>query len=95
MILSDVYKRQAYEKMGEVIDPTMLFLNLDNHVVIDKIVEEVLERKAECILCMDDAVCSRVLKKLREKQMFIRDRLMNFEIKKQGIFTVVNFPSMC
>lgn len=34
--------REAYEKMGEVIDPTMLFLNLDNHVVIDKIVEEVL-----------------------------------------------------
>lgn len=29
--------REAYEKMGEVIDPTMLFLNLDNHVVIDKI----------------------------------------------------------
>ena len=25
--------REAYEKMGEVIDPTMLFLNLDNHVV--------------------------------------------------------------
>ena len=45
--------REAYEKMGEVIDPTMLFLNLDNHVVIDKIVEEVLERKAECILCME------------------------------------------
>ena len=41
--------------MGEVIDPTMLFLNLDNHEVIDKIVEEVLELKAECILCMDDA----------------------------------------
>lgn len=61
--------REAYEKMGEVIDPTMLFLNLDNHVVIDKIVEEVLERKAECILCMDDAVCSRVLKKLREKNV--------------------------
>ena len=61
--------REAYEKMGEVIDPTMLFLNLDNHVVIDKIVEEVLERKAECILCMDDAVCSRVLKKLREKHV--------------------------
>lgn len=44
-------------------------MNLDNHVVIDKIVEEVLERKAECILCMDDAVCSRVLKKLREKNV--------------------------
>lgn len=61
--------REAYEKMGETIDPTMLFLNLDNNVVIDKIVEEVLERKVECILCMDDAVCSRVLKKLREKHV--------------------------
>ncbi len=63
--------KEAYQKMGETIDPTMLFLNLDNHVVIDKIVEEVLDRYAECILCMDDAICSRVLKKLREKNVSV------------------------
>ena len=63
--------REAYEKMGETIDPSMLFLNLDNNVMIDKIVEEILERKTECILCMDDAVCSRVLKKLREKHISV------------------------
>ena len=54
--------REAYEKWVRSLI-RQCFLNLDNHVVIDKIVEEVLERKAECILCMDDAVCSRVLKK--------------------------------
>ena len=50
-----------------VVRETMKLIQDD--VVIDKIVEEVLERKAECILCMDDAVCSRVLKKLREKHV--------------------------
>ena len=63
--------KEAYQKMGETVDPSMLFLNLDNNVMIDKIVEEILERKTDCILCMDDAVCSRVLKKLREKHISV------------------------
>ncbi len=59
--------REAYEKMGQPLDESMMFLSLDNNIMVDKKVEEVLERGAECILCMDDAICSRVLKKLREK----------------------------
>ena len=39
--------REAYEKMHKLIDPTLLYLNLDNNVVIDRTVEEVLERKAD------------------------------------------------
>ena len=53
------------------IGSTLLYLNLDNNVVIDRTVEEVLDRKADCILCMDDAICSRVLKRLREKQVSV------------------------
>lgn len=63
--------REAYDKMNEQLDPTFLYLNLDNNVVIDRTVEEVLDRKADCILCMDDAICSRVLKRLREKQVSV------------------------
>mgnify|MGYP003004500037 FL=1 len=63
--------REAYDKMNEQLDPTLLYLNLDNNVVIDRTVEEVLDRKADCILCMDDAICSRVLKRLREKQVSV------------------------
>lgn len=61
--------REAYAKMGEEIDESLLFLNLDNHILVDKAVKEALERKVDCILCMDDAVCSRVLKMLREQQI--------------------------
>lgn len=61
--------RDAYEKIGEEPDLSMQFLNLDHDIMIDRAVEEILDRKAECILCMDDAVCSRVLKKLRERHV--------------------------
>ena len=63
--------REAYDKMNEQLDPTFLYLNLDNNVVIDRTVEEVLDRKADCILCMDDAICSRVLKRLRENHISV------------------------
>lgn len=61
--------REAYEKMGETVDESLLFLNLENNILIDKTVKDVLEKKADCILCMDDAVCSRVLKVLREEHV--------------------------
>ena len=57
--------REAYQKMGITPDENLLYLNLENSVLVDKMVEEILEKKVDCILCMDDAICSRVLKKLR------------------------------
>lgn len=58
--------REAHKKMGAKMEESLLFLNLDNNVLTDKIVKEVLAQKVDCILCMDDAVASRVLKTLRE-----------------------------
>ena len=63
--------REAYEKMELEPDENLLFLNLDNNIMVDKKVEEILEQGADCILCMDDAVCSRVLKRLREKHIHV------------------------
>ena len=57
--------REAYQKMGLTPDENLLYLNLENGVLVDKMVEEILEKKVDCILCMEDAICSRVLKKLR------------------------------
>lgn len=61
--------KEAYEEMGRDVDESLMFLNIDNNIMIDKKVEEILEQNADCILCMDDAICSRVLKKLREKHV--------------------------
>lgn len=67
--------REAYQKMGESVDESLLFLSLDNNVLIDKIVKEVLERKVDCILCMDDAITSRVLRTLRELHVKVPDEI--------------------
>lgn len=61
--------KEAYQKMGELIDESLLFLNMENKVMVDKTVKDILERDVDCILCMDDAVCSRVLKTLREEHV--------------------------
>lgn len=61
--------KEAYEQMGETVDEELLYLNPENRVRVDKTVNEILEQDVDCILCMDDAVTSRVLKVLREKHV--------------------------
>lgn len=57
----------AYAQMGIPVDENLLFLSPENRVRVDKTVNEILEQKVDCILCMDDAVTGRVLRVLREK----------------------------
>lgn len=61
--------REAYEQIGETFDESLLYLSPENHVRADKAVNKILEQDVDCILCMDDAVASRVLKILREKDI--------------------------
>lgn len=65
--------KEAHEQMGIEVDESLLYMGTDNNVMIDKKMNEILEQKVDCILCMDDAVCSRVLKKLREKNVHVPD----------------------
>lgn len=60
---------EAHKAAGVPVDESLIALNLENNIMADKKVEELLEKGAECILCLDDAICSRVLKVLREKRV--------------------------
>jgi DNA-binding LacI/PurR family transcriptional regulator len=61
--------RDAYEQQGETLDENLLYLSPENRVRVDRTVKEILEQNVDCILCMDDAVTSRVLKVLREQHV--------------------------
>lgn len=63
--------REAHEALGIEVDEELVYLNLENNIMVDKKVEEILEKNADCILCLDDAICSRALRVLREKQVEI------------------------
>ena len=65
--------RDAYEQFDVKLEPGSLFMNLESKSFIEKAVDDALAQEAECILCMDDAICSQVLRKLRQDHVKIPD----------------------
>ena len=65
--------REAYEQHGEPLDESLLYLNQENRMLVGRTVQEILKQQVDCILCMDDAVTSRVLKVLRERHVHVPD----------------------
>ncbi|MCM1283987.1 MAG: LacI family transcriptional regulator [Muribaculaceae bacterium] len=56
---------EAFANMLIDEEPELFFLNLESYAAIEKAVASTLEKKADCILCMDDNICSQVLRILR------------------------------
>lgn len=52
-------------------DPKMVFLNCNTKASVNQAVEKILEAQADCILCMDDKICSQVLVKLDNEHLSI------------------------
>lgn len=63
--------QDAFEQFDVKLDATNLFMNLEGKSFVEKAVDDALANKAECILCMDDAICSQVLRKLRQEHIKI------------------------
>lgn len=63
----------AFREKGCRIKPELIYLNVESTDSIDRITEELLQQKAECIVCMDDMICSRVLQKLQREHISVPD----------------------
>lgn len=62
---------QAYKDMNLELDSGIIYMNLETKALIDKAVDDALAQKTDCILCMDDAICGQVLRKLRQEHVHI------------------------
>ncbi len=60
---------QAYEDNGLDFNPAMVFDNVENPFVVERITEDMLKQGVECILCMDDNICISVLNILRRNEV--------------------------
>lgn len=60
---------KAYEQLGRSYAHDLIYMNLESKAFIDRAVDSAMEKKADCILCMDDAICSQVLRKLRQEHI--------------------------
>lgn len=58
---------EAYQSHGRKPEEELVHLMLDSKVTIEKAVDRLLERKADCLLCQDDFICNEVVHVLDRK----------------------------
>lgn len=56
----------AFRMTGLPIDMNLVYFGMEKSQEIETAVDNLLENKAECIVCMDDMICNHVIQKLRE-----------------------------
>lgn len=56
----------AYVDQGLSVESDLIYLDIESSIMTEKVVEELVEKKVECILCMDDSICKFVLNKLKK-----------------------------
>ncbi len=56
----------AFRMEGLPVDMSLVYFGAEKVPEIEAAVEELLEKNAECIVCMDDMICNHVIHKLRE-----------------------------
>lgn len=58
--------QNAFKKSGRVYDESLVFRELNTSARVEQAVGIVLEKKIDCILCQDDALCLAVLRYFAE-----------------------------
>lgn len=66
---------KAHRDLRLGVDETLVFLDMNNKLLINKAVNQIMERGADCIVCSDDYICSRVLAKLEEDDIPIPEQV--------------------
>lgn len=61
--------RYAYEQLGIELEESNIYMNLESRALIEKAVEDAVSSGADCLLCMDDSICSQALRKLRQEHV--------------------------
>ncbi len=66
---------QSFANLGRKVDESLVFSNLENRVLMENAVDEALAAGVNCILCMDDSICSCVLRKLRMAHIRVPEQM--------------------
>ncbi|MCR5743460.1 MAG: LacI family transcriptional regulator [Lachnospiraceae bacterium] len=55
----------AFRERGEEPEADLIYMDMDSNLMVENAVENLVDAKAGCILCMDDNICNCTLNKLR------------------------------
>ena len=67
--------KDAFADSGLAVDESLIYMNLDNPVLLDGKLDDIIKREVDCIVRMDDAICMEVLYKLRREGISVPDQI--------------------
>lgn len=67
--------QEAFVKNGIPIDSRLIYTDIVSRDKIEEVVKELLGKETECILCMDDAICSHVLNALKNENVKVPEEV--------------------
>lgn len=63
--------KDAFKKAKRQLDEDIIYTDLTSKTMVDKAVDELLKKGADCILCQDDFICDEVVRKLSREGVSI------------------------
>ncbi len=64
---------KAFQDLKVSMNDSIVFLDMNNNILIDRAVKSVMDRHIDCIICSDDLICTRVLTTLNAGNYTIPD----------------------
>lgn len=61
----------AHQNAGIEVNKELVYMNIESKALLEKAVDEAIAKGVDLILCMDDALCSQVLRKLRNDHVHV------------------------
>lgn len=86
---------KAFQENGLDVDSSLVFDEVGYQLVAEKAIEDLLKRKIECIVCMDDNICLNVLNKLRKEDVRIPEDIKVASFFNNALLTSYHPPITC
>ncbi len=65
----------AFHDMSDLWKPELIYLDVESAQTIDGIVDEMLQKGTDCIICMNDIICGRVLQQLQKERIKVPEQI--------------------
>lgn len=59
----------AFLEQKQSVDKGLVYMDVESGIMVEWIVEELIQKQAECVICMDDSICTLVLNKLKKQKL--------------------------
>lgn len=86
---------KAFQENDLAVNTSLIFDEVGYQIVADKAIEDMLKKRTECIVCMDDNICINVLNKLRRENVNIPEDIKVASFYNNSLLSSYDPPITC